>query len=245
MSRLTRIASLALFLAVTGCATLRPTPPEQNAEIRLAQGAAAFDAERYHEAFDHFAWVYARCSGREAALEAAVAMAALELDPRHPTGRPQVGMELLAQLVLDPTTPPWLRQIARTTYLLGLGLGAAPVANPTGPTGVVGDGGTGRTTAAAGLGAPAAGAAAALRPSGVGGDRTVGCGRVLREEGPAPTELPALPGPSLAAMLAETEADRAAQAAQAATLLEELNRLRRELTETRAELERIRRTLRP
>jgi hypothetical protein len=256
MSRLTRISALALLFSATGCAAFRMAPPEQNAELRLAQGLAAFDAGRYNDAFDQLAWVYTHCSGREAGLEAAMAMAALELDPRHPTGRPEVGMQLLAELILDATTPIAVRPIARTTYLLGLGLGARPVASPARPTG---EGGAAPASAASPAetalladedtpppaGRPARPGAAGFRPDRIGADPVFGCGRVLREAGTAPAELPTLPGPSLAAMLAESEADRAAQAAQAATMLEELTRLRRELTETRAELERIRRTLRP
>jgi hypothetical protein len=244
MSRLTRIYALALLLITTGCAALRSAPPEQNAELRLAQGLSALDAERYHEAFDQLAWVYSHCSGREAGLEAAMAMAALELDPRHPTGRPEVGMQLVAALVLDPTTPGWVRQIARTTYLLGLGLGAPAVGSPTASPG---PGTEVRTDEQASSPADTLPAVAAPPPrqAEAGAAPVFGCGPVLREAGPAPTELPTLPGPSLAAMLAESEAERAAEAARAATALEELTRLRRELTETRAELERIRRTLRP
>jgi hypothetical protein len=261
MSRLTRISALALLLSATGCAALRSAPPEQNAELRLAQGSAAFDAGQYNDAFDQLAWVYTHCSGREAGLEAAMAMAALELDPRHPTGRPEVGMDLLAELILDPTTPDPVRAVARTTYLLGLGLGARPAASPASPPG---EGAVSpeeavspeavspeeavrpadeETPPPAGL--PAQPVADGFRQTPIGAEPVFGCGGVLREAGPAPAALPTLPGPSLAAMLAESEADRTAQAAQAATMLEELTRLRRELTETRAELERIRRTLRP
>jgi hypothetical protein len=262
MSRLTRISALALLLSAAGCAALRTAPPEQNAELRLAQGSAAFDAGRYNDAFDQLAWVYTHCAGREAGFEAALAMAALELDPRHPTGRPEVGMQLLAELILDPTTPDPVRAVTRTTYLLGLGLGARPAASPVSPPG---EGAVPPAEAVAPAeavspeeavrpadeetpppaGLPAQPVADGFRRAPIGAEPVFGCGRVLREAGPAPASLPTLPGPSLAAMLAESEADRAAQAAQAATMLEELNRLRRELTETRAELERIRRTLRP
>jgi hypothetical protein len=256
MSRLTRISALALLLSATGCAALRTAPPGQDAELRIAQGLAAFDAGQYNDAFDHLAWVYTHCSGREAGLEAALAMAALELDPRHPTGRPEVGMQLLAELILDPTTPDPVRPVVRTTYLLGLGLGARPAANHVSPTGE-------ESVPPAEAESPAGAVRPAdeetppparqpvppvddgFRQARIGADPVFGCGWVLREASPAPAELPTLPGPSLAAMLAEAEADRAAQAAQAATTLEELTRLRRELTETRAELERIRRTLRP
>jgi hypothetical protein len=270
MSRLTRLSALALLLFAAGCAALRPAPPERDAALRLAQGLAAFDAGQYNEAFDQLAWVYAHCPGRQAGLEAAISMAALELDPRHPSGRPAVGAQLLASVILDPTTPDWVRQIARTTYLISLGLGAPPAPSPpaadtpptegdeppaepvTPPT--EGDAPPaepvtppteGDAPPAEPVTPPAEPAATLPRQDASYAGFAFGCGPVLRDVGPAPSELPTLPGPSLAAMLTETEAERDALAAQTATLLEELTRLRRELTETRAELERIRRTLRP
>lgn len=256
MSRLTRLSALALLLSAAGCAALRPAPPERDAALRLAQGLAAFDAGQYSEAFDHLAWVYANCQGRQAGLQAAISMAALELDPRHPSGRAAVGAELLASVILDPTTPDWVRQIARTTYLISLGLGAPPAPSPSSGEAPPTDGGespaepaTPRTVgdeSPAEPATPLAEPAASLpRQDAPHAGFAFGCGPVLREVGPAPSELPTLPGPSLAAMLTETEAERDALAAQTATLLEELTRLRRELTDTRAELERIRRTLRP
>lgn len=136
-SRAIAVLSLALPMAAAGCATLRPTPPEHDATVRLAAGLSAYDDARYADAFDDFALVARSCPGHAVGMQAIAALAALELDPRNPVGRPGVGTELLAELILDTRTPDWLRPVATTTYLLALGLGApaarTPDATPTGP----------------------------------------------------------------------------------------------------------------
>jgi hypothetical protein len=282
MSRLPRTLALALVLLVGGCAALRPSPPpERDAQLRLAQGLHALRAGDYAEAYERLAWVMAHCPGREAGIKAQVAVAALELDPRHAGGRPELGLEILGDLILDPHAHDWLRPLTRTTYLLALGLGAGEMAPPAtaaeddtdpedpaeapdpakdpddlvdpteppeppdpeeaaAPDELVE---TPRDTVP-----PAAEPRDTMRP-----DTTIpfaagpiyGCGQPVQVRIAADAELPSLPGPSLAAMLGAAEAERDAEAARAATLLTELNAARRELTETRAELERIRRTLRP
>jgi len=308
MSRLTR-PYLALLLFAGGCATLAPAPqPEHDASVRLAVGLSALGAGEHTEAYEELAWVFAHCHGREAGARAVAAMAALELDPGNPSGRPAVGMDLLADLILDPGTPEWLRPLVRTTYTLGLGLGApAPARARQQPVAPVPEAEPDtipsvvplvtprarRDTVAAHVqdavptptpdtlppGAPDTVAsvdpdtiadaalieamreaeeqdpdairlpppervqefeATAMDPAAVHG-----CGPLLDATGPADATLPALPGPSLAAMLEEAEAERAALAARTDALQEELAAARRALAETRGELDRIRRTLRP
>jgi hypothetical protein len=279
MSRLPLPLALALMLLVGGCAALRPSPPpERDAELRLAQGLHALRAGEYAGAYDRLAWVMAHCPGREAGVKAQVAVAALELDPRHAGGRPELGLEILSDLILEPHAHDWLRPLARTTYLLALGLGAGETAPPT--TATVDDADPEDPTETPAptedpedlvdpteapdpeeaatpdepVEVPQDTVVPAVEPRDtVRPDTTIlfatgpiyGCGQPVQVRIAADAELPRLPGPSLAAMLGAAEAERDAEAARAATLLTELNAARRELAETRAELERIRRTLRP
>jgi hypothetical protein len=280
MSRLPRHLALALILLAGGCAALRPSPPpERDAQLRLTQGLHALRAGEYAEAYDRLAWVMAHCPGREAGVKAQVAVAALELDPRHPGGRPELGLEILGDLILDPHAHDWLRPLTRTTYLLALGLGAGEMVPPATATGEDADPedpeaeAPDQATEPVDLVEPTERpdpeeAAAPDEPTEtlqdtviraveprdtVRPDTTIpfetgpiyGCGQPVQVRIAADAELPRLPGPSLAAMLGAAEAERDAEAARAATLLTELNAARRELAETRAELERIRRTLRP
>lgn len=131
MSRLRRFVALTLALLLGSCAALRTTaPPESDAEFRLTQGLLALRAGQHAEAFDQFVWVQAHCPGREAGARAQAVLAAMELDPNHAGGRPAVGMELLEGLIMGADTPDWMRPMARTTYLLALGLGARGPASP-------------------------------------------------------------------------------------------------------------------
>jgi hypothetical protein len=74
-----RLVPLAFLLSAAGCASLMPALGiGPDASARLAEGAAALDAGRYQEAFEPLAWVMTRCEGHEAAVQARLALAALE-----------------------------------------------------------------------------------------------------------------------------------------------------------------------
>jgi hypothetical protein len=248
MSRLIQAASLAMLTAVAGCATLRPAPAEHNAATRLAAGLAAHDEGRYATAFEEFVWVARSCPGREAGVQARAALASLELDPRNRAGRPGVGTELLADLILDPVTPGWMRPVLENTYLLSLGLGAPPGRRPVADTAALRAAPTDPAVPAAPPPRPAEDrqpptAVAPVPPASAVPVR--GCGPVLVASAAPPPTLPTLPGPSLRALLAEAETERDQLAGRTAAMETELARLRDELAQARSELERIRRTLRP
>ena len=243
---------IGAMLGLGACSALRPAPPiERDAEYRLDRGLAALDAGSYREAFDDLAWVYSHCPDRARGAEALIAMAALELDPRNQAGRPAVATDLLGRVVREPAPAAYVRPVAESMYLMAIALGAPPAPaalTGTGPavppsqvapapvrdstprgadtTGVL------RTRAADVLDPPAE-------------EPAEGCGpRIAPEDWVAP-RLPQLPGPSLVALLAESERARNASAAETSTLRAELEATRQRLAETEAELERIRRTLRP
>jgi hypothetical protein len=273
MSRLTRPLALALVLGTAGCAALQPAPPaDRDAALRLESGLAALEAGRTAAAYEELAWVAAHCTARSAGLHARLGLVALELDPRNEAGRPAIGTELLAELILDETTPLWLRPALESSYLMARGLGApAPGAMARAPADEAGDAPQAdppvTDTAAAAL-PPADTAAVDTMPVAAGPPEPVpdeaveapapleawltpadgpvyGCGEVLVPVARPATELPTLPGPSLAAMLTRVREERDAQAARATGLDTEIAELRRQLEATRAELDRIRRTLRP
>lgn len=249
MSRRNVLTALLLPLFLGGCAALRPAPPpDRDAALHLTRGLDALEAGQYAGAYDQLAWVATHCPAEEAGLHARAGLAALELDPRNPVGRPEVGMKLLADLILGPATPSHLRPLAETTYLLGLGLGARPVpdtaveartglaARPGEPRQRAGGQPQGIRTAQS----PVRGAAADRRQ-----DPVHGCGPALVATERVRLSLPELPGPSLAAMLARVEARERATTAEAERLRNELALLREQLEATQGELARIRRTLRP
>jgi hypothetical protein len=254
MSRRTAFTALFLPLLLGGCAALRPAPPpDQDAQLQLHRGLEALHQGQYAGAYDRLAWVVTHCPAQEAGLHAQAGLAALELDPNNPVGRPATGMRILADLILGPATPSHLRVLAETTYILSLGLGAPPATVP----GQVDDPDADTPTdqprdptppaAAPRPGAWTRGATAAADP-GLARPRPSpvhGCGPVLAAAESVRTSLPTLPGPSLAAMLSQAEARQRAAVADAEGLRGEVARLRQELEATAAELARIRRTLRP
>ncbi len=258
-------ARLLLFVAVTtataGCATLTEMrSPEQDAQVRLDRGLSALEGGEYAAAFDDLAWVYARCTGHEAAGHALLALAALELDPRNERARPAVGTDLLGRAITGTEAPRWVRPLAETSFLTALALGAPhPDPRPVRPEAEPGaaamadsaraepdhdpahdhDPDEPATSAAEALAAPVATVGpATLEPA-------YGCGPVAPAWDTATAVLPELPGPSMAALLTRAESRRDSLSTATEVLKLEMATLREQLAATRAELERIRKTLKP
>jgi hypothetical protein len=181
---------------------------------------------------------------RRQGLHARVTLAALELDPRNRAGRPAVGTELLADLILSPRPrtgsgprprPPtcWDAPSAprhpearlpsrirtaptRSSTRTRRGTHNAADPRPTWPPRRIPDAGLSCT---------------AVR----------GCGPALERTDTLAATLPVLPGPSLAAHADGSLRPPGDRLQDRVDLLEEqLERMRRELVEARAELERIR-----
>jgi hypothetical protein len=243
--RLSRQLPLALAAVALGaCAALGTGgAPERSAQLRLDRGLAALDAGRYAAAFDDLAWVYSHCPERQAGIHALEALAALELDPRNPAARPDIGTELLGRLIRSPRTRP-ARSLAETTFLTSLALGAPhpdSAGSRTGsPEAVEAD--SIRPEASVPSGTEAVGRALPLVPQ--DDARAYGCGP---ETTPPDTTqpLPQLPGPSMARLLVAAEAARDSAAMRVDSLTTVLSAMQEQLTATRAELERIRKVLKP
>lgn len=250
-----QLIGAVLLLAVGGCAGVVPGHPEgEDARLHLDRGLAAVAAERYRDAFDELTWVYTRCAGHEAGTRALAALAALELDPRNPAARPDVGSELLGRLIQDPGLPQWTRPLAETGFLTALALGAphpeGPVRSPETDSAAVDSAAVGSAVlgSAAVADAPTRAPIRPTRvpaPAGETDSSVYGCGATVAEEDWQAPRLPRLPGPSLAAMLTDTQLERDSLAVRADTLQQELITAREELAATQEELERIRRTLKP
>lgn len=242
-----RLLIPALVATLAGCAAITPErAPEQNAQHRLDRGLAAIGAGLYAEAFEDLAWVYSHCYGRQAASHALTALAALELDPRNAAARPQLGTELLGQVIQEPGAPGWVRPLAESAFLAALALGAP---HPYGAgSGTEGHDHAGDPGPLSDSGPhfddeprvhPALGATIADQGT------VYGCGRAVQSEGWVTPTLPTLPGPSMAELLASAQQRRDATVARADTLRQELALVKEQLTATRAELDRIRETLKP
>lgn len=251
MMRPRHLLPIALLLGVGACSVLRPDAPlERDAEHRLDRGLAALDARQYREAFDDLSWVYAHCRDHTRGAEALLALAALELDPRNETGRPGVAADLLARVLREPTSEDYVRPLAASAYLMALSLGAPPAAEATTAMAGAAPGPAGVDTAAARV--PAGAADTALRVvragealAAPGEERATGCGRRVTASSWVAPRLPTLPGPSLVSLLAAAEAARESTAGTLAALRGELAATQQRLQETEAELERIRKTLKP
>lgn len=247
--------------------------PEQDASHRLERGLAALDAGLYLEAFDDLAWVQAHCPDRVAGARAVAALAAVELDPRNETGRPGLGTALLGRFIQDPARPEWAVPLAETSYLLARALGAPPAEGEPQPEVAEAEVDTAAadsvlavsadsvpvesadsvasdTVTADSLGAPSPAVDSprvrleqVLPPR--ASEAAYGCGAEVDTASWTPPPLPQPPGPSLLEVIATLEGQRDAMASRADTLVSEVATLRRRLTETENELERIRKTLRP
>ena len=259
-----QLTIFAAALVIGGCAALTPDRPEdRDARHRLDRGLSALEAGAYAEAYDDLAWVYSRCPGQETGSRALMALAALELDPRNRQARPAVGSQFLAEAIQDPGAPRWARPLTETGFLTALALGAphpdrsAPPADTAAADTAIADSATVAGSPSRGpdltrtpaTDADPRGHRVALDPALQGsGDEALpvyGCGDAVAREGWTPPALPTLPGPSMAALLSSAEAGRDSAMVRADTLQAELARVRDQLAATRAELERIRKTLKP
>ena len=116
--------AVAVTCLLVGCATLR-APFESRAEERFEQALAALGRGDYRSAHEGFSWVAQYHSKDELGQQATLILAALELDPRNPGRRIEVGADVAATYLRAGDEAAWTRPVAQTLYLLGLELGAA------------------------------------------------------------------------------------------------------------------------
>jgi outer membrane protein assembly factor BamD (BamD/ComL family) len=116
------VAMLALLLA--GCATVSSLTTS-NEEKRFDAGMRALANGDYATAHKELAWVAERHANKSEGQRALLILAAMEMDPRNPARRTDVGADLAATFLRLPERDGWVDPVAQTMYLLGLELGAA------------------------------------------------------------------------------------------------------------------------
>ena len=122
-----RRASL-LVVAVTGlavgCATLS-FALDSGKGSRFDAGVQALARGEYARAHTELTWVAQRYGHQDEGQRALLLLSALEMDPRNPSRRNEVGADLAANYLRLPDRDAWIDPLAQTLYLLGLELGAA------------------------------------------------------------------------------------------------------------------------
>lgn len=118
-----RIVPLLVATLLTGCATVLHRTSEPDA--RLDAGLLALAEKDYPVAFDNLVWVVTNHPDEPAGRRALQALVALDLDPRNPQRRINVGAQLAARFLRRDDVSAWERPLIETVYLLAVELGAA------------------------------------------------------------------------------------------------------------------------
>lgn len=117
------IWAVAMTGLLVGCATLT-SPLESGGEKRLQEGLQALGRGDYRLAHERLSWVAQRYGHEQVGQQAVLTLAALELDPRNPGRRINVGSDMAATYLKLPEKAAWTHPVAQTLYLLGLELSA-------------------------------------------------------------------------------------------------------------------------
>jgi hypothetical protein len=117
--------ALALVAAgIAGCAAIRPVDNPDGGRL-LNEGVEALEERQYLEAYERFTEVYTLHPREPLGGRAMLALAAMELDPRNPGRRLDVGAAILGRYFSGEAISSWQRPLIETTYLMALELGAS------------------------------------------------------------------------------------------------------------------------
>jgi hypothetical protein len=106
--------SLLIAVFVAGCATLLQSAASPTPEQIAERGLEALARHDYEAAIADLSWVSTYHRDRPVGRQALLALAAAELDPSNPGGRPDVGAELLAAFRAMEDHPTWTVPVANT-----------------------------------------------------------------------------------------------------------------------------------
>lgn len=123
MRRATLLVAVPAVVLV-GCATIS-SAFRSGGDDRFKTGVQALSNGDYNTARSELSWVAQHYSGNDEGQRALLILAALEMDPRNPTRRTDVGADLAASFLRLPERDTWVDPVAQTLYLLDLELGAA------------------------------------------------------------------------------------------------------------------------
>lgn len=128
-------ATMLAVLVLSGCASAGAS--RTAGAGRLDAGALALRRGEFDRAGEALAEVRRTCGETRLGRQALLLIAALEMDPRNPSGDPGRAAALAGHWLTRPETFPWTRSIAETLYLQALRAGGAPYTVPgTAPAGV-------------------------------------------------------------------------------------------------------------
>ena len=123
MKRAALLISVATGLLM-GCATLT-SPLRSKQEDRFKAGMQALSHGDYVAARSELAWVAEHYANGTLGQRALLILAAIEMDPRNPLRRSDVGADLVGSFLRLPERDSWVDPVAQTLYLQGLEMGAA------------------------------------------------------------------------------------------------------------------------
>ncbi|MGQ0813761.1 MAG: hypothetical protein ACT4O1_04780 [Gemmatimonadota bacterium] len=113
----------ALAFVVTSCATLTSVWRADH-EQRFDAGVRAMTNGDYALAHQEMSWTAQHFGHKTEGQRAVLLLATMEMDPRNPGRRPEVGSDLAASYLRLPEQEDWASPMAQTLYLIGLELGA-------------------------------------------------------------------------------------------------------------------------
>jgi hypothetical protein len=119
-----RIAAFLLLGALAGCALLAESGRSDPDEV-FERAQEALERQDFSSAYQQLSWLYQTRWDRPVGERALLMLAAVELDPRNPGRRLQVGADLADQHDALPAAAPWNKPVGETMYLLATELSAA------------------------------------------------------------------------------------------------------------------------
>lgn len=214
--------AVAAALLLAGCAHLGVGGGDEGLTVadRFERGLALDRAGEHPGAVRALAAAARSCDAEPLGQQAALALAALELDPRYGEGSPERAARLALHLLDRPRTAAWTRRMASSLYLAASELRADTVRLEPAPV-------------------------AELYPDAGGDERPGDCAAVLAARPGDGPERPRLPGVPLAVRAERLRARVDSLSAEVTPLRERVRALVAEVESLAGEVERLRSLLEP
>ena len=122
--RYTAVATGLFALAISACGTIN-SMLNSTAEERFSAGMVALRRGDFAQASTDLTWVAEHYPDKSEGRQALLIVAALELDPRNPRRRLEMGRDLAGSYLKTEDMERWTEPVAQTLRLLAMELGAA------------------------------------------------------------------------------------------------------------------------